>query len=113
VNVKKFGAFSFNVQTELPKIAARSHSPKMDLHQQRQERKNVHHVKPVFIVDPVLQYHLVRYPGKEEISTPKSQHSIYQKGFRCLFANPVPIAAAAMLGREVVEDAMNTLTLAF
>ena len=69
-------------------------------------------MKPVFIVDPVLQYHLVRYPGKEEISTAMSQHSIYQKGFRCIYANPVPVAAAAMLGTDVVKDALNTIFLA-
>ena len=112
VNIKKFGAFSFNVQTELPKIAQRTISPRVDLATHIQERKNIHHLKPVFIVDPVLQYHLVRYPGKEEISTAKSQHSIYQKGYRCIYANPVPVAAAAMLGTDVVKDALNTIFLA-
>jgi len=74
--------------------------------------KNIHHLKPVFVVDPLLQYHLVRYPGKEEISPSISQHSIYQKGFRCIYANPVPVAAAACLGTDVVTDALNTLFLA-
>lgn len=77
VNIKKFGCFTFNVQTELPKIAQRSISPKVDIYQQRQERKNIHHLKPVFVIDPQLQYHLVRYPGKEEISPSISQHSIF------------------------------------
>merc|ERR1711934_342540 len=31
VNVKNFGCFTFNVQTELPKIADRAISPKMDI----------------------------------------------------------------------------------
>lgn len=53
-----------------------------------------------------------RYPGKEEISPAASQHSIYQKGFRCIYANPVPVAAAAMLGTDVVRDALNTIFLA-
>jgi hypothetical protein len=66
----------------------------------------------VFVIDPVVQYHLVRYPGKEEISPAISQHSIYQKGFRCIYANPVPVAAAAMLGKDVVQDALNTIFLA-
>ena len=69
-------------------------------------------MKPVFVVDPDLQYHLVRYPGKEEISPAISQHSIYQKGFRTIYANPVPVAAAAMLGTDVVTDALNTIFLA-
>jgi len=76
------------------------------------ERKNIHHLKPVFVVDPVLQYHLVRYPGKEEISPAKSQHSIYQRGYRTIYANPVPIASAACLGKDVVVDALSTIFLA-
>ena len=97
----------------MPKIhGQRSVSPKVDIFTQRVERKNIHHLKPVFVVDPGLQYHLVRYPGKEEISPAISQHSIYQKGFRCIYANPVPVAAAAMLGTDVVTDALNTIFLA-
>jgi hypothetical protein len=37
---------------------------------------------------------------------------VYQKGFRCIYANPVPVAAAAMLGVDVVTDALNTIFLA-
>lgn len=112
VNVKKFGCFTYNIQTELPKIAARNGSPKTDIFTERLERKNIHHLKPVFVVDPCIQYHLVRYNGKEEISPAISQHSIYQKGFRTIYANPVPVAAAACLGVDVVTDALNTLFLA-
>ena len=64
------------------------------------------------MVDPLIQYHLVRYNGKEEISPSISQHSIYQKGFRTIYANPVPVAAASCLGVDVVNDALNTLFLA-
>ena len=112
VNVKKFGCFTYNIQTELPKIAGRNTSPKTDIFTQRVERKNIHHLKPVFVVDPQLQYHLVRYNGKEEISPSNSQNSPYQKGFRCIYANPVPVAAAACLGVDVVTDGLNTLFLA-
>jgi hypothetical protein len=84
----------------------------VDIFTQRQERKNIHHLKPVFVVDPLIQYHLVRYNGKEEISPSISQHSIYQKGFRTIYANPVPVAAASCLGVDVVNDALNTLFLA-
>jgi hypothetical protein len=69
-------------------------------------------LKPVFVVDQTLQYHLVRYNGKEEISPALSQNSVYQKGFRTIYANPVPVAAAACLGVDVVTDALNTLYLA-
>lgn len=31
VNIKKFGAFTYDVETELPKIAQRSISPKIDI----------------------------------------------------------------------------------
>ena len=69
-------------------------------------------MKPVFVVDPILQYHLIRYPGKEEISPAISQHSIYQKGYRTIYANPVPVAAGACMGKDVVDDALKTLFLA-
>ena len=31
VNIKKFGSFTYDCQTELPKIAKRSISPKVDI----------------------------------------------------------------------------------
>lgn len=52
VNIKKFGTFTFNVETELPKIAARNFSPTVDRATHILERKNIHHLKPVFVVDP-------------------------------------------------------------
>ena len=97
------------MQTELPKIADRNISPKMDIFTKRLERSNIHHLKPVFVVDPVIQYHLVRYPGKEEISPAISQHSIFQKGYRTIYANPVPVANGACMGKDVTQDALNTL----
>ena len=109
VNVKNFGCFTFNVQTELPKIADRAISPKMDIFTKRAERSNIHHLKPVFCVDPKIQYHLTRYPGKEEISPAFSQHSIYQKGYRTIYANPVPVANGACMGADVTKDALNTM----
>ena len=109
VNVKNFGCFTFNVQTELPKIADRAISPKMDIFTKRLERSNIHHLKPVFVVDPRISYHLVRYPGKEEISPAISQHSVYQKGFRTIYANPVPVANGAAMGKDVTQDALNTM----
>lgn len=81
----------------------------MDIFTKRLERSNIHHLKPVFVVDPVIAYHLVRYPGKEEISPAISQHSIYQKGYRTIYANPVPVANGAAMGADVTKDALNTL----
>ena len=64
------------------------------------------------MVDEFLQPHLIHYAGKEEIIPAKSQKSIYQKGFRMIYCNPVPIAAACLLGKDVVTDALNTIFLA-
>ena len=109
VNVKNFGCFTYNVQTELPKIADRAISPKMDIFTKRLERSNIHHLKPVFVIDPKIQYHLVRFNGKEQISPAISQHSIYQKGFRTIYANPVPVAGGACMGKDVTVDTLETL----
>jgi hypothetical protein len=124
VYIKKFGSFTFDIATELPRIATKSINPNTELEEQRLDRKHVHDVRyyslpyfiyvirPCFVVDPQLQQHLSRYPGKEEIVPAKSQKSIYQKGFRTIYCNPVPIAAACLLGTDVVTDAMSTIFLA-
>jgi hypothetical protein len=55
VNIKGFGAFTFDIDTELPKI---SHGRQVDmakgLHDMRSERKNIHHCKPRFVIDAKL-----------------------------------------------------------
>lgn len=35
-------------------------------------------LRPCYVPDNAFKYFLARYPGKEEITKPKSQHSIYQ-----------------------------------
>jgi nucleoid DNA-binding protein len=116
VNIKRFGSFTFDIATELPRIATKAVSMtqtnNFDLEEQRLDRKHVHNVRPCFVVDSFLQPHLIHYPGKEEILPAKSQNSIYQKGFRMIYCNAVPIAAACLLGKEVVTDALNTIFLA-
>jgi len=110
VNIKGFGAFTFDIDTELPKIShGRQVDMGKDLGHMRSERKNIHHVKPRFVVDDKLQYHLQRYHGKEQIVPAKSQKSIYQKGFRMVFLNPVPVAAAAQMGPDVVKDCLASI----
>ena len=69
-------------------------------------------MKPVFVVDEFVRTVLNRFNNKQQINPSKSQHSIFQKGYRCIYANPVPVAAAAMLGVDVVKDALSTLFLA-
>lgn len=54
VNIKGFGAFTFDIDTELPRIASRSINPTCDLFDTRLERKHVHKVRPCFVVDPSL-----------------------------------------------------------
>ena len=45
VNIKKFGAFTFDIQTELPRIATRSMNPSTNLEDTRLDRKHVHNVR--------------------------------------------------------------------
>jgi len=108
VNLRGFGAFSFEVQSALVEPAIFTTVDfKKDLDQQRAERKHVHKIRPCFVVDSKLKYYLSRYPGKEEISSTKSQHSIYQQGFGMIFCNPGPIAAGCYLAKEVVQSAIQ------
>jgi hypothetical protein len=65
------------------------------------------------VPDDFLLPHLTRYHNKEQFTPAKSQRSMYQKGFKAIYCNPVPIAAACLLGKDVVTDALNTLFLAF
>ena len=109
VNLRGFGAFSFDIETELPKVATRSINTNHTIEEQRMERKHLHKIRPVFVVDAKLKAALARYPGKEEIEKPKSQASVYQKGFNTIYCNPVPIAAACFLGKDVVENTMNAI----
>lgn len=94
VNIKGFGAFAFDIKTDLPRIAGRSINPYEKIDIQRKERKHVHKIQPRFVVDPKLQYNLYHYPGKEQVEAAKSQTSIYQKGFQMIYCNPYPISAA-------------------
>jgi hypothetical protein len=93
VNIKGFGAFAFEIQTELPKIATKSISPYENISEQRTLRKHVHNVIPRFVVDDKLKKILFHYPGKDQLDAPLSQYTIYQKGFRMIYCNPYPIAS--------------------
>jgi len=87
VNIKGFGAFAFDIKTDLPRIAARTIDPYDKIDNQRKQRKHIHKVQPRFVVDPKLQYHLYHYPGKDQVECAKSQYSIYQKGFQMVYCN--------------------------
>lgn len=60
-------------------------------------------------MDPVLKQHLVRYKGKEEISPAGSQKSIFQQGFKMIYANPVPVANGCQMSVDVVRSALDTI----
>ena len=49
VNIRKFGTFTFDIQTDLPRIATRQISPTSELGKDRKTRKHVHKVRYVFI----------------------------------------------------------------
>lgn len=108
VNLKGFGAFSFEIDSSSVEPAIFSTIDfKKQLEEQRAERKHVHKLRPCFVVDSKLKYLLSRFPNKEEITVPKSQNTVYQQGFGMIFCNPGPIAAASYLGKEVVTSAIN------
>jgi hypothetical protein len=108
VNVKGFGAFSFEIDSSHVEPAQFSQIDfKKQLDEQRAERKHVHKMRPCFIVDSKMKYLLTRYPNKEEISFSKSQNTVYQQGFGMVFCNATPIAASCYLGKEVVTSAIN------
>lgn len=109
VNIKGFGAFVFDIKTDLPRIAARTINPSDKIENQRKERKHIHAIEPRFVVDPKLQYHLYHYPGKEQVEKAKSQYSIYQKGFQTIYCNPYPISAACMVSKDVVKDGLEAI----
>jgi nucleoid DNA-binding protein len=108
VNLKGFGAFSFEVDsTHVQPAMFSTIDFKKQLDEQRAERKHVHKIRPCFVADSKLKYFLSRFANKEEISAPKSQNSIYQQGFGMVFCNPGPIAAASYLGKETVAAAIQ------
>jgi len=108
VNLKGFGAFSFEIDSSNVEPAIFSTIDfKKQLDEQRAERKHIHKLRPCFVVDSKLKYLLSRFPNKEEITVPKSQNTVYQQGFGMIFCNAGPIAAASYLGKEVVTSAIQ------
>jgi hypothetical protein len=110
VNVKGLGTFTFEVETELPKIGIDYKQAKFkSFGELILEKKTSHRLRPCFVVDPKLKKILTKFKDKEEITKPKSQTSIYQKGFQMTYCNPVPIAAACFLDKNVVIDGINAI----
>ena len=63
----------------------------------------------MFIPDTGLEYLLQRYHRKSQVDKPASQKSVYQKGFQMIFCNPVPIAQACSLDKNLIRDAHKAI----
>lgn len=109
VNIRGLGCFAYDINTDLPRIATDKIDTKTTLQEQRMERKHIHKIGLVFVPDPKLKVALSRYHEKDRLEKPKSQASIYQKGFASIYCNPVPIAAACFLGKDVVDSTLNAI----
>lgn len=103
VNIPNFGGFTFDISTDLPRLA-NINPLDGEINRQRLERKHVHSNRPVFIPDSSFEYLLQRYHRKSQVEKPASQKSIYQKGFQMIFCNPVPIAQSCSLDKIVIRD---------
>jgi len=51
VHIRNFGAFTFDIQTDLPNIASRQIDRDTDLQSTRMARKHLHHLRPCFVPD--------------------------------------------------------------
>jgi CCDC81 eukaryotic HU domain 1 len=45
VNIRRFGAFTFDIDTDLPVISRREINPNVDIESQRLQRKHIHHLR--------------------------------------------------------------------
>ena len=108
VNIAGFGAFTFDIQTEAPRLG-NINPIQGEISDQRLERKHLHKNRPVFIPDSGLEYLLQRYHRKNQVDKPASQRSVYQKGFQMIFCNPVPVAQACSLDKNVIKDAHKAI----
>ena len=93
INIKNFGTFTYEVSTELPKIGL-DKSIFRSLGELIVEKKSTNKLRPTFLIDNRYKKFLTKFLDKEEIIKPKSQSSIFQKGFQMTYCNPIPIAAA-------------------
>lgn len=110
INIRNFGAFTYEVETSLPKLGLEYNKAKSKSFKELLvEKKTTHKLRPCFIIDPKIKKILSKFNDKDEISKPKSQSSIYQKGFQMTYCNPVPIAAACYLHKNVINDSLNAI----
>lgn len=110
INIRGFGAFTYECKQTLPKPGINTAETSIKpFSQLLLEKKSQHIMRPCFIIDPNFAKILIRFSGKEEVTKPKSQSSIYQKGINMTYCNPYPIAAACCMDPGVVQDGMNAI----
>lgn len=110
VNVKGFGAFTFEVACELPKVGIDFKETKLkSFGELIIEKKTTHRLRPCFIIDQRYKKNLVKFNDKEELTKPKSQASVYQRGFKMTYCNPIPIAASCYLPKNVIIDTLAAI----
>ena len=110
INIKNFGAFTFEVTTELPKLGLEFSKAKNKSFQELLvEKKTTYKLRPCFIIDQKYKKILTKFKDKDEVFKPKSQSSIYQKGYQMTYSNPIPIAAACYLHKNVVSDTLDAI----
>jgi len=110
VNIKNFGTFTYEVKQTLPKLGIDYKKASTKTFKELLlEKKSLHKLRPCFIIDPKIASILTRFNNKEELTKPASQSSIYQRGFKMTYCNPIPIAAACSVDRGVVEDGLRAI----
>ena len=60
-------------------------------------------MRPCFVIDPKF------LPILKEITKPKSQSNIYQKGINMSYCNPIPNAEGFCLEPHIVEDGLKAI----
>ena len=110
VNIRGFGAFTYEVHQTLPRLGIDFNQAKRKTFDELLlEKKSRHIMRPCFVIDPKFLPILTRFNNKEELTKPKSQSSIYQKGINMTYCNPIPIAAGCCLEPKVVEDGLKAI----
>ena len=110
MNIRGFGAFTYEVHQTLPRLGIDfNQAKKKTFDELLLEKKSRHIMRPCFIIDPKFLPILTRFNNKEELTKPKSQSSIYQKGINMTYCNPIPIAAGCCLEPKVVADGLKAI----
>ena len=110
INIRGFGAFTYEVKQTLPRLGIDFNQAKSKTFEELLlEKKSRHIMRPCFVIDPRFLPILTRFNNKEELTKPKSQSSIYQKGINMTYCNPIPIAAGCCLDPRVVEDGLKAI----